>query len=202
SKTSPRRARDDHFSYTQRFGGTGEVANRVRLEAGTASGREPTTVVELRSYLGQFLEETHTSLGADDEGRFPLSLLNFRRTFVEKMFAIHGKVEILKRDKTPLGTYARHYYDLFQLAAKAEVIAMLKSDEYANIKRDYDAISREYFARSYFYPEGMSFAKSDALFQPAELAKIIGVEYEAQSKLLCYGPYPSWEEIQAKLKKI
>ena len=52
--------RNDRFSYTQRFGGTGEVANRVLLEAGTASGREPTTVVELRSYLGQFLEETKT----------------------------------------------------------------------------------------------------------------------------------------------
>jgi hypothetical protein len=179
-------------------GGTGEVANRVLLEAGTASGREPTTVVELRSYLVQFLEETKTSLGADDEGRFPLRLLHFRRTFVEKMFAIHGKVEILKRDKTPLGTYARHYYDLFRLAAHAEVIAMLKSGEYTEIKKDYDAISREYFSKSYFYPEGMSFAKNDALFPSPELAKITGLEYEGQCKLLCCGPYPTWEEFQAR----
>ena len=194
--------RNDRFSYTQRFGGTGDVANRVLLEAGTASGREPTTVVELRSYLGQFLEETKTSLGADDEGRFPLRLLHFRRTFVEKMFAIHSKVEILKRDKTPLGTYARHYYDLFQLAAQAEAIAMLKSGEYAAIKNDYDVISREYFPKSYFFPEGMSFAKSEALFPPVALAKIISVEYEAQCKLLCYGPYPSWEQVQARLLEI
>ncbi len=33
-----------------------EVANRVLVEAGTASGREPTATVELRSYLGQFLK--------------------------------------------------------------------------------------------------------------------------------------------------
>jgi Nucleotidyl transferase AbiEii toxin, Type IV TA system len=96
SKTIGGFGRNDRFSYAQRFGGTGEVANRVLLEAGTASGREPTTVVELHSYLGQFLEETQTSLGADDEERFPMRLLHFRRTFVEKMFAIHGKVEILK----------------------------------------------------------------------------------------------------------
>jgi hypothetical protein len=117
------------------------------------------------------------------------------------MFAIHGKVEQLKRDGTPLGTYARHYYDLSQLAPQAEVIAMLKSGEYAAIKKDYDEISRAHFARSYFYPEGMSFAKSDALFPPAELAKTIGAEYEAQCKLLCYGPYPSWAEVQARLLK-
>lgn len=35
------------------------------------------------------------------------------------MFAIHSKVELLKRDGQPLGAYARHYYDLFQLAAEA-----------------------------------------------------------------------------------
>jgi len=45
--------RNDRFSYEQRFGGPGEVANRVLLEAGTASGRESTAVVELSSYLGQ-----------------------------------------------------------------------------------------------------------------------------------------------------
>jgi hypothetical protein len=31
---------------------------------------------------------------------------------------------------------------------------MLKSDEYAAIKKDYDAISRESFPKSYFYPDG------------------------------------------------
>jgi Nucleotidyl transferase AbiEii toxin, Type IV TA system len=68
--------RNDRFSYMQLFGGPGEVANRVLLEAGTASGREPAGIVQLRSYLGQFLEETNTSLSAEEEGRFPLRLLH------------------------------------------------------------------------------------------------------------------------------
>ena len=55
-----------------------------------------------------------------------MRLLHFRRTFVEKLFAIHGKVQLLKRDGQPLGTYARHYYDLSQLAARTEVITMRK----------------------------------------------------------------------------
>jgi len=194
--------RNDRFSYTQRFGGPGEVANRVLLEAGTASGREPTAVVELSSYIGQFLKSKGLSLGAEDEGSFSLRLLHFRRTFVEKMFAIHGRVELLKRDGQPLGTYARHYYDLFHLAAQAEVLAMLNSAEYADIKADYDRISRAHFARSYFHPDGMSFASSDALFPPADLAMQIGVEYERQCRVLCYGPYPSWVEIQAQLLEL
>ena len=146
--------RNDRFSFVQRFGGPGEVANRVLVEAGTASGREPTAVIDLRSYLAEFLQAHGLTLGAEDEGSFPMRLLHFRRTFVEKMFAIHSKVEILKRDGTPLGTYARHYYDLFQLAARPEVLGMLKSPEYAAIKADYDQISRMYFPQSYFWPDG------------------------------------------------
>ena len=178
------------------------MANRVLVEAGAASGREPAITVELRSYLGQFLHDRGLSLGAEDQGSFLMRLLHFRRTFVEKMFAIHGKVELLKRDGQALGTYARHYYDLFQLAAQAEVTVMLQSSEYAAIKADYDRISRTHFPRSYFYPEGMRFSRSDALFPPPDLAAVIGAEYETQCQMLCYGPYPSWVEIQARLLEL
>jgi hypothetical protein len=190
--------RNDRFSYAQRFGGPGEVANRVLLEAGAASGRQPTAVVALRSYLSEFLVSSNVSLGAEDEGTFSLRLLHFRRTFVEKMFAIHGKVELLKRDGRPLGAYARHYYDLAQLAANPEVLAMLQSTEYADIKADYDRVSRGHFAKNYFHPDGMSFAKSNALFPAAILAQSIGAEYEGQCRMLCYGAYPSWSDVQAR----
>ena len=194
--------RSDRFSYAQCFGGPGEVANRVLVESGTASGREPTIIVELQSYLGRFFAEKGLSLGAEDEARFPLRLLHFRRTFVEKMFAIHSKVELLKRDRQPIGSYVRHYYDLFQLSAQPDVMAMLRSDEYEIIKTDYDKISRTHFPKSYFYPNDMRFSRSDALFPPVELAAIIGAEYEAQCRMLCYGPYPSWAEVLARLVEL
>jgi predicted nucleotidyltransferase component of viral defense system len=187
--------RNDRFSYEQRFGGPGEVVSRVLLEAGTASGREPTSVVQLQSYLAQFLAKTGVSLGTEDEFPFDMRLLHFRRTFVEKMFAIHSKVELVKRDGLPLGTYARHYYDLFQLSKRPEVLAMLKSDEYDQIKADYDRVSRTHFAKNYFYPEGMSFANSNALFPPDDLAAILATEYTSQCRMLCYGAPPSWDEV-------
>jgi hypothetical protein len=45
----------------------------------------------------------------------------------------------------------------------------------------------------------MRFASSDALFPPADLAQAISAEYQAQCKLLCFGPYPSWREVQDRL---
>lgn len=194
--------RNDRFEYSQIFGGVGEVANRVLLEVGTASGRQPMEVRELRSYLAQFLQETGVSLGAEDESAFPMCLLHFRRTFVEKLFAIHSKVELMKSKGQSLGSYARHYYDLYQLSQRSEVTAMLASSEYPEIKKDYDRISREHFSKSYFFPEDMSFAKSEALFPSADLAVIIENEYEAQCKQLCYGAYPSWRDVQTRFEEL
>jgi hypothetical protein len=191
--------RSDRFSFRQRLGGPGDVAGQVLVETGTASGREPTVTVELRSYLTEFLAARGISLGAEDETAFPMRLLHFRRTFVEKLFAIHAKVELLKREGRPVGPYARHYYDLFALAGREEVLAMLRSAEYAAIKADYDTVSREHFAKSYFAPKGMTFAASDALFPSLELGRALGAEYEAQCRQLCLGPYPAWDEVRARL---
>ena len=198
SKTFGGFGRNDRFSYEQRFGGQGEVAGGVLLESGIASGREPTATVAIFSYISQFLRQTNVSLDAEDEEPFPMRLLHFRRTFVEKMFAIHKKVELFKRDAVPVGPHARHYYDLFQLSGRDEVLAMLRSEEYGQIKADYDRISRAYFPEHYFHPNEMSFANSDALFPSQGLSKVLGAQYELQCKLLCHGPYPSWTDVMAR----
>lgn len=194
--------RSDRFSYQQRFGGVGEVAGHVLVEAGTASGRQPTETVLLTSYLATFLREAGHSMGADDEPPFSMRLLHFRRTFVEKLFAIHGKVELLKRDGRPVGTYARHYYDLAVLAVEPQVGAMLQTEEYAAIKADYDQISRAHFPHSYFAPADMSFARSDAIFPSGDLAETLGREYQAQCAALCLGPYPPWREVLARFEQL
>lgn len=87
---------------------------------------------------------------------------------------------------------------LYQLAGQDEVLAMLKSDEYPAIKADYDRISREHFDRSYFFPEGMRFAASDAFFPPTQIESAIRTAYEAQCGLLCYGLHPSWTEVKER----
>jgi Nucleotidyl transferase AbiEii toxin, Type IV TA system len=202
SKTLGGFGRNDRFEYVQRFAGAGEIRNRVFVEAGTASGREPTDRIQLQSYVGQFLKVSGISLGAEDEGPFEMRLLHFRRTFVEKMFAIHAKVEAFKTAGTEIGGYARHFYDLFCLAERPEVLAMLRSEEYAAIKADYDRISREHFEKSYAPPPDMSFAKSDALFPSTELQTVIAAGFGAQCRVLCFGQVPTWDEVQARFEAI
>ena len=47
--------RNDRFEYVQKFAGTGDIRNRVLVEAGSASGKEPTERIGLQSYVGQYL---------------------------------------------------------------------------------------------------------------------------------------------------
>ena len=194
--------RYDRFEYSQRFGGTGEIRNRVFVEAGTASGTQPTDRIQLQSYVGQFLQETDVSLGASDEGPFSMRLLHFRRTFVEKLFAIHAKVDALQKTGREIGSYARHYYDLYCLADRPEVLAMLRSDEYAAIKADYDRVSRQHFATNYVPPTNLTFADSIALFPPAELSSALAAEFETQCRILCFGPFAKWDAVQERFQEL
>jgi len=202
SNTTGGFGRSDAFNYDQIFSTSGEIASRFLVETGTGSGREPTVTVNLQSYLGRFLQENGTPLGTQDEASFPMKLLHFRRTFVEKMFAIHGKVELFKRNKRPIGSYARHYYDLYQLSSQGEVVKMLRSPEYDSIKSDYDEISKKLFSKNYFYPKDMKFSKSDALFPDSQLSASLSVAYESQCSSLCYRPYPKWVQVLERFEEL
>jgi hypothetical protein len=195
SKKSGGNGRDDYFAYLQRF--PGALRNRVLVEAGTASGRQPTEDIALESYAARFLRETGRSLDADDEATFTMRLLHFRRTFVEKLFTIHSKIELYLSQGKSLGTYARHYYDLHMLAQREEVLLMLDSPEYEEIRHDYDRVSKASFPKNHLPPDGLRFNESVALFPSGKLREMVAVEYEQQCELLCFGAYPTWEEVES-----
>ena len=197
-------SRYSYFSYNQIFTGISTISNKIFLESGTRSGYFPVKSVELTSYIGLFLKETENSLDTEDESSFEMKLLDFRRTFVEKLFTIHSKILKYEKDQTPIGTYARHYYDLYCLVLNSEVKELLENtEEYDIIKKDCEKISRTYFdCQDEDFPKGMKFSNSKALFPNAALRKIISQEYQKQCQSLCYGTYPTWNEVEGCFENI
>ena len=204
SKTIGGRGRMDTFLYRSHFPEVEGFPPTVRLEPGIQSGKQPTTGVEISSIVGRLL----STRGAADELHveglqpFKMTLLHFRRTFVEKLFAIHGKVEQLMEDDVPLGRDVRHYADLYVLAGRSEVTAMLASDEYDEIKADYDEKSRTFFPRSYRPPPGLDFRASDALFPPDELRAAIEPGYEEECRRLFFRPHPGFGDVLERFAEI
>jgi hypothetical protein len=79
---------------------------------------------------------------------------------------------------------------------------MLSSNEYEAIKLDYDRVSREYFKTHYVPPQDMSFAKSDALFPQKDLKASLSAEFETQCRILCFGTFPTWTQVQQRFEQI
>jgi len=102
--------------------------------------------------------------------------------FVEKDYWI---TEILRTIATTLGERA-----IFKGGTSPEVTAMLASDEYDEIKADYDEKSRIFFPRSYRPPPDLRFTTSDALFPPDDLRVAIEPGYEEECRRLFFRPHP------------
>lgn len=196
------KALHDRYGYRSFFPEPRQVAPHVLLESGVFSGVQPTEVRMLSSYVGEYLQARGLGEVAEDTGAFPMQLLHFRRTFVEKLFTIHARVQRMTEQGIPLGPYARHYYDLYCLAQRAEVREMLRSPEYAEIRADYDRISRQGFPRDYRPPENLSFQESQALFPGAALKEGLARAYQAQCAVLCFGDYPPFSEVLAIFEEL
>jgi len=187
------KSRSIYYTYDQQFTG---LPNRILLEIGIRSGKEPTESVHLSSFLSDFLRQTGETLGAEDESKFSMMLLHFKRTFVEKLFAIHAKVYEYQHEDKPIDKHTRHYYDLHQLAGRDEIKQLLESPDFISIKQDCERLSEKYFPSKQSPPENLNFANSAALFPTGDLRKAISKAYTEQCKILCYGSYPSWEEVE------
>jgi Nucleotidyl transferase AbiEii toxin, Type IV TA system len=156
---------------------------RVPALGQTIGGRGRADHLAYATRFDAFLREQGQHDIAEDLAPFAMTLLHFRRTFVEKLFTIHSKVMRLLEDGTPVARDARHYADLHALAQRPEVLAMLESDEYGEIRRDYDALSSRWFPRSHRPPAELSFRKSPALFPPAQLHEELAADYTTQCAL-------------------
>lgn len=149
------------------------------------------------------LDARNVDSSTDDRLLFEMRLLHFRRTFVEKLFTLHSRVERVIAQGKELGRDARHYYDLAMLLDQPQTKAMLASEEFkVNCSQYRDLTAKFYPGQVKLLPDGMDLSGSPALFPSAELKRMLSGEYVREADTLCYGPYPDFEEILKGLEGI
>lgn len=195
-------ARTEYLRYESTLVAPAPFQPEVCLALGIGSGREPVARVALRSSLAEYLSRAGIEIGSPDTEPFEMRLLHFRRTFVEKLFAIDHAVTSMRATGFPIGPLARHYFDLHALAARPEVHAMLRGSEYREILRDCIEIDRRFYRRPARDAGSWSFRTSPALFPGVELGSALGAEYESQCRILCFGAFPSWREVLARFEEV
>jgi len=194
-------SRTEYFDYDARLGAIPGIQSAIMLESGVQSGDYPVEERSIQSLVGEALDQAGVS-GGDDQAAFVMRLLHFRRTFVEKLFTLHDRVERLVRQQgQPLGSVARHYYDLYCLLQRDEVPEMLRSAEYVDLARDYKSVSSRYFPGQVL-PPGMELRNSPALFPDTTLREELRRSYDQQCTRLCYQPPPPFDEVLGRLEMV
>jgi hypothetical protein len=195
------RSRLDVFRYEPRFALPGGLPSTIQLEPGIQGGHLPNEPKQVTSYVAEALTAENADVEADDLGSFEIHVLHFSRTFIEKLFAVHGLVVRLEQQGTPLGRDARHYHDLHALAARAEVIDLLGSDECDAIRVDVDRVCQTFYSDRYVAPHRLRLADSPAILPPRGLRAQMEDDYNRECARLCYdGDYATFDAVLSRLQ--
>ncbi len=193
----------EEFTFDGKVEALGGIRPVVLLEAGIQSADQPTETVKLTSLLGETLDSRSVDSGTADREPFPMRLLHFRRTFVEKLFTLHTRVDRAIRQQRELGRDARHYYDLAMLLREEATKAMLDSPEYKDICRQYRELTAKfYLGQVKFLPQGMNLDQSPAMFPDEQLKGKLEAAYLREAESLCYGKFPRFQEVLDKFESI
>lgn len=181
-------AREDYYNYAPSI--VGLLPPTIKLEVGTRSGHVPNVHRPIQSDVVRFVVANGLNLGQVVlQSEFPMRLMDRRRTFVEKLFAIHSEVERYLGGNRELLTTIRHYYDLHALAQEQDVQEFIGTTAYEDVKLDYKAICDEHF-QSAVLPDDLDLRTSRALFPSAEIVEDLRRRYENQIELLCFEESP------------
>ncbi len=106
------------FSYESVFGLQDDrLPQYVKLETALGSYSFPTQTVEIRNYIGDYLEgRGRTDLAEQFSlGRFSMNLQSLERTYIDKVFAL---CDYYLQGKSK--RYSRHLYDIYKLTPLIE----------------------------------------------------------------------------------
>ena len=194
-RTTGGRGRQDYFAYESRFGDLPGIRPVVMAEPGIRSGDHPTEDVLLSSYASEYLAGEGIMDIAEDLEPFRMTLMHFRRTYVEKLFTLHSHVTRMVETGGGLERSARRYADVHLLAQTDEVKEMLSSPEFAALKADCDKTSRAFFGPAHIALVDLRFSDSPAFFPSEQLKEELRGAYDDECSRLFFGPYPTFDEV-------
>lgn len=183
------------LTYPKNYDVSAGFSDTILVEMGVRGGVFPQTKRAIQSYVGEYAEQIGEAALADDLASFEVNCLDYRRTFVEKLFSVHAAFI-----KNKVAGKMRHYYDLHQLAALEETKSFLLSEEYLSVYKDVEEFSKTSFPDAAL-PEESSFAESAALHPDPDSVKELKRNY-ANERDLFFAEPPPVEEILEKLQNL
>lgn len=165
------------------------------LEINSMSTPEPYEKREIRTYISEFLEKTNKEYIKEfDLESFYVNVLDKKRTFVEKIFAVMD-FSFESNYIEELSNKIRHIYDLYILFNDKEVNEFFNSNEFYKMASKV-VVENDFFGKR----KNIKYSES-VLYNIDELDKIKKVYGEVFSKFV-FGLLPEFDLIKGVIKEI
>lgn len=185
--------RTDCYRYEIKQGTSSALLPYIKLEMGYRGGDSPSSEVSIQSYMGKLIEQKGGIPGIEDLGSFKIKVLDVKRTFSEKIFAIYSA-----HTNNEVEKYFRHYYDIFKLLQLKDVTSFLGTKEHHELKKHIAEMSKEFFSTK--VPDDLDFSKLDAFVSSPDLLKTLDRALKNSAELF-FSPAPSASEILALIEQ-
>lgn len=165
------------------------------LEINSMSTPEPYEKREIRTYISEFLEKTNKEYIKEfDLESFYVNVLDKKRTFVEKIFAVMD-FSFEPNYIEELSNKIRHIYDLYILFNDKEVNEFFNSNEFYKMASKV-VVENDFFGKR----KNIKYSES-VLYNIDELDKVKKVYGEVFSKFV-FGLLPEFDLIKGVIKEI
>jgi hypothetical protein len=170
------------------------LGRNVLFEAGYRGSANAAVKRTIRSMVAEYAKDNGQQNLAEDLRDFEIELQDLRRTFVEKLFAIHAAYA-----KDLANNRMRHYYDLSRLCGVEDIQAYVGTGAYYACVADVRAICRDSFPDQ-AVPEGDSFKDSPA-FHVSETFAELDRNYKREAEIFFSEP-PTLKAIFEQVEKV
>lgn len=179
------------FSYHSVANDLAGLSKTIKLEMGYRCDAAAAVKCQASSMLAEYAVLKGLTKLADDLDSFEMDVQSVRRTFVEKLFAVHA----VYTANRAIGK-TRHYYDLFEMCKLTEIRVFVGTADYRSSVAQVRAFSQEMFAGQVL-PETDSFSTSEAFQPDADSLKELERNYRLEADLFFEGQPTLAEVLQA-----
>src|SRR6056297_3297857 len=175
----------------------GQASDLILLEISNMSNPSPVKNRPVSNFIYQYLREhDHKNEISEFELKpFKMKVLEYKRTFVEKLFAILDKT-MQENIYDGLKKYLRHIYDLYKLYQEDEIKNFINNEKKRNKMFNKVIEENDFFGNRV----GYEYSKSCLVDDCKKIMKKIQDEYENNFKILVYGELPKFDDVVFVLK--
>ena len=181
-------------------GDFGHAREHIVIELNSFAKPHPYKSKEISTYMNDFLEANAPELITEYElESFTVNVLDYRRTFCEKISAVARATFEPDESFTELKSKIRHLYDLYYLMQEDEIQAFLGSDNFVEMMHDVRKDDIEQFQGEW---GKKTLSKALIFSNTAECINEVKGYYSLTFSDLVYGDIPVTDKLTVEIQKI